>query len=123
MFINCKEVQKTMEQPTKQRTLDAYVMAFDEIKGVVKNDNVAAVILQEVARDRRAQQIRDERMMVRSGNGSVERPFREAQAKNEPATRKQLDFLKDLGVHAPAGLSRQAASELIDIGLEKRGSQ
>ena len=33
---------------------------------------------------------------------------------DEPATEKQIGFLKDLGVKVPAGVSKRRASELID---------
>ena len=49
-----------MESQT-QSTLDAYTNLFHSLKQRVGDAVAATAIMQEVARDRRAQQIRDER--------------------------------------------------------------
>lgn len=96
-----------MEQD-KQTTLEAYSSLFDMLKQRVGDAVAATAILQEVARDRRAQQIRDDRQA------------QQAQENGEPATQKQLEFLKDLKMDIPQGLTKQAASALIDEGRARR---
>ena len=96
-----------MESQT-QSTLDAYTSLFHSLKQRVGDAVAATAIMQEVARDRRAQQIRDERQAKR------------AEENGEPATQKQLEFLKDLKMDIPQGLTKQAASALIDEGRARR---
>ena len=91
-----------------QSKLDTYAAVFSKIRENVKDDQAAALILQEVARDARAQQMREERQAER-------------QARNgEPATPKQLDFLNVLEMPIPEGLTKLEASALIDKGKERR---
>lgn len=81
--------------------LEGYLELFEEIKGRVKDDILARTILSEVSKDRRMEQIREEREMK---NG-------------EPATTRQLQFMKKLGIEIPAGVTKQQASALIDEEL------
>ena len=92
----------------KQSTLENYTAVFSKIKENVKDEQAAALILQEVARDQRAQQMRAERQ--------AERQKRDG----EPATQKQREFLQDLEMPIPEGLTKQEASALIDKGKERR---
>lgn len=96
-----------MESDT-QSTLDAYTSLFQTLKQRLGDAGVATAILQEVARDRRAQQIRDERQA------------KQTKVDGEAATQKQLEFLKDLKMDIPQGLTKQAASLLIDQGQAGR---
>ena len=91
-----------------QNTLDAYTSLFHTLKQRVGDAGAATAIMQEVARDRRAQQIRDERQA------------RQEKAEGEAATQKQIEFLKDLKMDIPQGLTKQAASALIDEGRARR---
>lgn len=97
-----------MIQPEMQSNLDMYTKVFNQIKENVKDEQVAAVILQEVARDRRVQQNR------------AERQAEQEKLAREPATPRQLEFLRNLGMTIPAGLTKQEASLLIDEGRAKR---
>jgi hypothetical protein len=96
-----------MESQT-QSTLDAYTSLFHTLKQRVGDGVAAAAIMQEVTRDRRAQQIRDERQTERG------------EQESGSATQKQIEFLKDLKMDIPQGLTKQAASALIDEGRSRR---
>ena len=80
-----------MMQSETQRTLDRYAPV-----GSAKEERAAAGVLQEAARDPLAMQ------------------------DGEPATQKQIEFLKNLGMPIPQGLTKQAASRLIDEGKARR---
>ena len=71
---------------------------LDDIKARVSDERTAVVILQEVNKDVRMAQIREEREI----------------AADEPATEKQKGFLKKLGVDLPAKMTKREASALID---------
>ena len=95
-------------EPKTQSTLEAYASQFHALKERVGDASAATAVLQEVARDRRAEQIRAEKQAGR------------AEQNGEPATQKQLEFLKDLKMDIPQGLTKQAASLLIDQRRAKR---
>ena len=91
-----------METDTRQR-LNSYVALFELISGKVNNDAATVAILQEMARDRRAQQMRAER-----------------EARNiHPATERQKSFMKKLGIQFPATVTKKEASVVIDEGLAR----
>jgi hypothetical protein len=95
-------VDEKMETDTRQR-LNSYVALFELISGKVKNDAATVAILQEMARDRRAQQMRAER-----------------EARNiQPATERQKKFMKKLGIQFPATVTKKEASVVIDEGLAR----
>lgn len=103
--------------------LNEYLTEFTAIRNAVGDDRVASVILQEVAKDRRTQTIQNERQAKRGRNPAKGQATSNPGMTSEPASERQIDFLKDLGMPVPAGLTRQAASELIERGLEKRREQ
>lgn len=82
---------------------ERYAALYDKIIAKVKDEHVARTILSETAKDQRMQAIRDER---------------EAQ-NGRPATARQLEYLKSLGVKVKPGLTKKQASSLIDEALEK----
>ena len=87
-----------------QAKLDQYLDLYDEIKQKVRGDERAALMmLQELTKDRRMEEIREERELK---NG-------------EPVTSKQLEYLKVLGVEITPGLTKKQASILIDNALDK----
>ncbi len=108
MFINCKEVIQSIMETETQTTLEGYTSLFHTLKQRVGDAVAATAILQEVARDRRAHQIRAERQAERGEQDS------------ESATQKQIEFLKNLKMDIPQGLTKQAASALIDEGRARR---
>jgi hypothetical protein len=83
---------------------EKYLTLFEEIKKKAGGDErIAQAVLVEVTKDRRMEEMREER---EARNG-------------EPATPKQLDYLKNLGVPVSQGLTKKQASELIDEALDK----
>ena len=86
----------------EQARLDHYLGLLKEIKGQVSDEQTAVRILGEVAKDERMQQIRHERESANAG----------------PATQKQIDYLKSLGVKVKSGLTKSDASAMIDEALE-----
>jgi len=82
---------------------EKYLGLFEEVKNRVGDDRIAMSIVQEVSKDRRMDEMREER---ESKNG-------------EPATVRQLQFMKSLGVEATPGLTKKQASGLIDEALAK----
>jgi len=75
-------------------------------------EETALALLHEVAEDLRVQ-------AEQEGRG----PVRETVEGEEPATDRQLQYLKRLGVMPEKGLSKQEASGLIDEALEKGASK
>lgn len=91
-----------MMKEEMQGKLDFYLEAFQAAKQRVNSDQVASVIVQELAKDARMAQQRAHE----SGQ-------------SESATSKQVEYLKKLGVTIPVGLTKQAASGMIDSALAR----
>jgi hypothetical protein len=87
--------------------VDGYIGSFKNILAKLYNvenrEVVAMTILQEISKDRRMEEIKAER------NNN-----------NEPATSKQLGYLKKLGVEPEPGITKQEASKLIDEAVASR---
>ena len=81
-----------------QNKLTFYIEAFEEARQRVGDDQVASVIVQEIAKDLRMTHLQKDR----------------ANAEMQYATMKQIEYLKNLGVQIPNGLTRKEASTLID---------
>jgi hypothetical protein len=82
--------------------IDEYVQIMGRIftkldASGLKRGEIAIAILQEVSKDRRMEQVKQER-----------------EKRQNDATPRQIGFLKDLGVDIPEGLSKQEASRMID---------
>jgi hypothetical protein len=82
---------------------ERYINLYGEIRKKTGDDRVAQAILAEVAKDRRMQEMREER---EARNGEL-------------ATAKQLQYLENLGVKVKPGLTKKEASALIDEAVEK----
>jgi len=78
-----------------------YFDLYNSIKGLVGDRDVAMVILQEIAKDNRAAQIRRERLQRDKG----------------PATDRQKAYLRKLGVDFGPEITFKQASRLIDEAL------
>jgi hypothetical protein len=100
----CKEVDEKMDGETQQRMED-YLALFAAISEKIDNDPVAIAIMQEVSKDRRSQLMQGER----------------TEKEGRPATAKQKDYLRKLGIKFPENLTKAEASALIDEGLAKNG--
>jgi hypothetical protein len=92
-----------MEQSQILDRAKVYISAFNGIKEEVGDERVATAILQEVAKDRRMDEIRSEQ---EARNG-------------EPATAKQVALMKKLNVSFRKGVTKREASELLDEALGK----
>ena len=84
--------------------LEHYLGLLNEIKGKVGDELFALRILGEIAKDERMEQIREER-----------------NNKAEPATTRQLQFMRKLGVEIEPGVTKTEASRLIDEELGNSG--
>ena len=82
-----------------------YFALYNQIRDTVGDQNVALAILQEVAKDIRASQIRQEKQQ--RANGS--------------ASERQKAHLRRLGVEFSQGITREEASRLIDEAVEREG--
>jgi len=96
------------------KRIEEYLTLFEGIKARTGDERSAVVILQEVNKDLRMAQIREER--ASNGNGN-------SQKEDAPATQKQRDYLRRLGVNAPAELTKKEASGLIDEALAKESEE
>jgi len=83
--------------------VEKYMALYEAIRAKVDDGEVALTILREAAKDHRMQMVKEER---ESRNG-------------EPATPKQIEYLKDLGVGMPENLTKAEASKMIDVALER----
>ena len=84
-----------------------YVDLFKEARNKVGDDQIALAVLEQVGKDCRVERMNSPARSKASSGGSSQ------------ATEKQVAFLKQLGVEAPAGVSKQGASELIDQAQDK----
>ncbi len=87
-----------------QAKLESYLALLGQIKARVGDEGTAARILSELAKDVRMEQIREER-----------------EVHPEPATTRQLQFMKKLGIEIPPGVSKTEASRLIDEETGRNG--
>jgi hypothetical protein len=102
----CKEVNEKMKFDMQSK-LDEYMRLLEQIKQKTTDERTAVALLQEVSKDRRSAEIREERE-TKNGN----------EKNSQPATEKQKQFMKKLGIKFPATVTKQEASMLID---EERG--
>ena len=90
-----------------QSKLEEYLKLLEQIKQRTTDERTAVALLQEVSKDRRSAEIREER---ETKNGDTQ--------DSQPATEKQKQFMKKLGIKFPATVTKQEASLMID---EERG--
>jgi hypothetical protein len=83
-------VDERMDQSI-QGKLDKYLELFQELRQKTGDDAVALRLLQEVSKDRRMEEIREEREIKNS----------------EPATARQLKFMKNLRIEIPPGVTKK----------------
>ena len=95
-----------MEDHKNYSRVAHYLKLFEEVKAKVSDDAVAMAIVEQVGKDSRVEKMSG----LRSGNVQG----RTAEVGEQPATEKQLGFLRRLNVDIPAGLSKREASRLID---------
>lgn len=98
-----------MDEKAIKAEITRYVWVFTEAKKLVGNDESAAAVTAEVGKSIRLADIVAERAQ-RNGNGVTSA----RDSDEEAPTEKQLGYLRTLGVQIPNGLSKRAASALID---------
>jgi hypothetical protein len=82
---------------TEKKSIDQYVELYDAIQEKTPSNEVAIAILQEIGKDKRSKVIAE----VRG---------------DEPATEKQKNYLKDLGVEFDDSITKKDASDMIEQG-------
>jgi hypothetical protein len=82
---------------TEKKSIDQYVELYDAIQEKTPSDEVAIAILQEIGKDKRSKISAEVR-----GDG--------------PATEKQKNYLKDLGVEFDDSITKKDASDMIERG-------
>ena len=92
-----------MDTTTNGR-VEEYLEVYEQVNTVVKSAEVAAAIIEQIGKDTRCEWL----MAAERSNGNGQSNG------NEPATEKQLGFLKALKVDVSAGLSKAEASRMID---------
>jgi hypothetical protein len=115
MLKQLKGGDTNMTNENQQTTLDEYAEMFRKLKSRTGDSSAAAVILQEMARDARGEKARRERQ---AGKGIARDPIGDA-----PATRKQCDWLNDLGIRIPRDCTKVEASALIDQALAREAER
>jgi hypothetical protein len=105
----CKEVNEKMKFDMQSK-LEEYLKLLEQIKQKTTDERTAVSLLQEVSKDRRSAEIREERETKNNGASD-----------NEPATEKQKQFMKKLGIKFPATVTKQEASTRIDEKREQNG--
>ena len=104
-----------MEIETATERVDFYKKLVDQLVDFVPDTAVVATVVEQVGKDLRMGRILRRENNTSNGsngwNGSDE----------QPATAKQIGFLRRLGVKdIPAGLSKREASRLIDQAQERQ---
>lgn len=94
-----------MDENTKTR-IEHYLAVHAAVSRLVKDPAVVSALIDQIGKDERCAMLsRGEWSNGEpNGNGSVD----------QPATKKQLDFMRDLGLEVPANVTKRRASELID---------
>ena len=100
-----------MDTATNAR-IDEYLEVYERVNTVVKSAEVTARIIEQIGKDTRCEWLMNGRS---NGNGNG----RSNSNGDEPASEKQIGFLKRLKVEVPAGLSKREASRLIDEAQAK----
>lgn len=102
-----------MDTETVNKLVDVYAEVFKRASKKTQSDEAAAVIIDQIGKHIRIQEMR------LGGNAWSENTRRGSDSDNGdvPATERQIAFLKQLGAEVPEGLTKRAASALIDETL------
>ena len=87
-------------------SVEKHIDLFEKVKARVGSDEIAAVILDQIGKDDRVLAMRESGMTPRRDDVRI--------VNGEPATEKQIAYLKRLGVDFKDDITRQEASDLID---------
>lgn len=104
--------------------VDVLVKAFRRLKAALKIDDglavqAASVVVAAVGRERIVEVANQKSKRARTSAQRPSPPPSQSAADDEPATEKQIAYLKKLGVQVPPNLTKRQASELIDEMLGK----
>jgi hypothetical protein len=102
-LINCKGVNGKMDADTKKR-LNSYLELYDEISKKIEHESVIVTLLTEISKDRRAEQMKNER---------------ETKNNNDVVTYRQKRCMERLGIDCPENITRKEASVLIQEEIGK----
>jgi hypothetical protein len=91
-----------------QTKISEYFDLIEAISEQIDNPEIAMVVLQELRKDMRTEEMRQSRDHAPTGNF--------------PATENQIAYMARLGINAPEGVTKQQASELIDRARAKKES-
>jgi hypothetical protein len=98
---------------------EPYIELFETIRNRVGDDAIAVAVMHELSKDRRMAELRAERQTKLDAferNGAPVRP----RTGQRPASKKQLEFLRDLGVEPRADVTSEEASRAIDEAQARR---
>lgn len=103
-----KAIKGGKRKMNEEKYISDYKAIQEKVSSIVllqeKQIDVAIAIMQEVAKDRRMDEIDKQR----NSNGK------------EPATKKQLDLLKNLGIAFEKGITKEQATKKISEEIEDR---
>ncbi len=89
----------------KYARVEEYLEVYERVNTVVKHAEVVAAIIEQVGKDTRCGWLMNGRS---NGNGHANGNG------DEPATERQIGFMKQLNIDIPAGCTKREASKLID---------
>lgn len=111
-----------MRTETEAETIEdaePYIEMFETIRNRVGDDDIAVAVMHELSKDRRMAAIRAERQANLDAFDRKEAPVM-PRGGRRMATKKQLEFLKDLGVEPDADMTSEEASRAIDEARARR---
>jgi len=100
---DCKEVNNENKMDSDTKRMKKYLELYAEILKKIDNESVAVTLLTEISKDRRAEQMRNERQTKN----------------NDEVTFKQKKCMQNLGIEFPDDITRKEASMLIKEEIER----
>ena len=113
-----------MRNETEAETIEdaePYIEMFETIRNRVGDDDIAVAVMHELSKDRRMAAIRAERQ-AKLEAFQPERPSYKPGTGSRPASKKQLDYLKDLGITPRVNMTSEDASQAIDEVQARRNA-
>lgn len=113
---------KTEQQTRIVDYVEPYLELYGTIRDRVGDDQVAVAVMHELSKDRRMREIRAERQ---TGMGEYGQEEAASKTRNgvRLASKKQLEFLRDLGGEVKLGMTSEEASQAIDEAQARRRAQ
>jgi len=101
--IDCKGVNDENKMDSDTKRMKKYLELYAEILKKIDNESVAVTLLTEISKDRRAEQMKNERQTKN----------------NDTVTFKQKKCMQNLGIEFPDDITRKEASVLIQEEIER----